>query len=174
MGYRTTFGGLSIPTEDGKNGNVTCEECGYSLHGITSERCPECGALIDDPFRVMERSHQRRLVVGSTIISGVVGAIVSFVSVALLFSVQESAVFCGVLFIHAPAFVVLWILNMGGGDPSMGCMTFVLFPGQFALYGFLLSQEYCRKKYPLGPLGLAITIVLLHSAIFVGYLMFGS
>lgn len=52
--------GAAVPAEY----DVFCEACGYSLIGITADRCPECGAAYDPaelPFARIPWLHRRRL-----------------------------------------------------------------------------------------------------------------
>lgn len=37
---------------------TTCVHCGYSLHGLTVPRCPECGQPFDPPF-LAARDHSK-------------------------------------------------------------------------------------------------------------------
>lgn len=92
---------MSLERRKRHHGNL-CALCGYSLKGIVSVRCPECGNL-EDFGGAKSRSQRERLLVAGTVLACFVGTAASWLLIAsFVGSVNDQTLECASLHVMGP------------------------------------------------------------------------
>ncbi len=125
------------PTKPTAKKKFSCSKCGYSLDGLKTPQCPECGTINTRERGKLDRQSLSRQIVRDTYLKPAIIALIAIVGLAVLALVQRSpvfALFCGV-----------WIAGsviVGTGVYFMFCLLWAGFDAPMHIAAIRLAAVY--------------------------------
>lgn len=125
------------PTKPVRKKKFSCSKCGYSLDGLKSPQCPECGTINTRETGKLDRRSLSRQIVRDTYMKPAIIAIIAIVGLAIIATVHRSPAYA--------AFTAIWIAGsvlLGTGVYFMFCLLWAGFDAPMHIAAIRLLAVY--------------------------------